>query len=1163
MSQPFSVPIFEPEPEVEGASLSEAWGPLFRTQNTIGAAIADARPGVDRKTEDPLPDEWFDELPDRYRPFISSFNGVTQQDADHWIETTDQEIEDLELISRLSTAEQIAGGLAVALPDAPTLLLGGIGGATTLGGRVAAGVGLGAADAVLTEALLLPTQVTRTNTDRAVSVAASALLGGVLGGGVHAISGRAGDNIAATKVALDRDEDIGPPQAVGGDAFPDSVGAAATDRVTNDDLSLASEQEAILRATPTALAPNVRAAKSSSAAGKSTMYKLLENDFDLVNLDRTDIGPAVETLIKVKTDAFSVKMERALMRGQKISGSSKRKFNEDTGRAMRRGDLDQINQGVTSSAQDLRKEVYDPLLNEAISLGMLPADVKVETAASYFARSWNTEKLVAERDVFIARTTNWAKGELEALEFARQAEGFRGDAAQDINVLRRKQEVIDKARTVDPDIDEDGLASLFQTASAERGKVQSVRDFVTARGGISKADPQANDITPYSRPGFLRANGGLSLDKMREAAAEEGYLPMDSTVADFVDLLSEDIGGGTRAYRPADLDDVANAESIDEAFGELARLGISKEEARGLMETFGPRKSVDARDPQEIDSDAIQTATDIWTQLTGGEAATDATPFQPAVTRGPLKDRTFSAPDEMFEDFLDSNAANVTARHIRTMVAEIELTKAFGRADMQDQIREVETDYRSLLDEATTPAERTRLKKEQDKMVDAIRTSRDILRGTHLAQSHASKLAAAARVLKGYNFVRALGGVVTSAIPDVSKHVMVHGMQAVTGDGFRVLRAALPDLTTKEVRSFVKREAEAAGIAEVLLNTRAMAYADLDNPYQRVGAVERFSEGMTKWGATLSGSNHWNQIMKEWASGLYIQRMNRVMDAGFENASKGDLNYLRTLKIGKADAAEIFDELRAHRTQEGKLFDPNTHLWTNDRARSVFLAAMRQDADSIIVTPGVGTKVQKVGGADLTHFAASLALQFKNFWIASHQRTMMRMAANPDRGRVVSGTIMATALGMFAFYLKTVQANRELPDNLGTWLAEGIDRSGMIPLYMEMNNVAEGVGAPGLYRMLGEMGVVAGSGDGPKRASRFAQRNAAGAALGPSAGVISDVRTIAKDLIDEADPRAKPGEGIQPSTITATRRLTPFANHPGVKEFLSHFLVPELQEAVE
>lgn len=1158
---PFSVQFFEPPTEQEDVGLSDAWGALFRTQNTIGGAIADAR-GGDRKLEDPLPDEWFDDLPERYRPFIGSFNGTTQQDADHWIETTDREIEDLELINRLSLGEQLVGGLGAAIPDAPTLLLGGAARAGSLAAGVARGAGLGIADAVATEALLLPTQVTRTNTDRAVSVAASALLGGVLGGGIHAIGGRAGEEIAKTKAALDRNEDIGPPQAVGGDAFPDSVGAAAAAKITNEDLTLAAEQEAILKATPTALAPNIRAAKSSSAAGKNTIYGLLENDFDIKNLDRTDIGPAAETMIKIAQDGYSVKMTKILQEGRKASGLAHQVFDEAVGRAMRRGDVDGQSQAVTRAAQRLRADVYEPLKNKAIELGLLPEDVSVETAYSYFSRSWNTEKLVADRDVFIARASQWAKGEIESLEYAKQAGAARLDAEDDIETLRRKSEVVDRVRAIDDTVDEEAIKGLLETAAQKPAKVQSLRDYVTDRGGISKADPQANDITAYSRPGFLRANGGMSLDKMREAAAEEGYISHDSTVADFVDLLSEDIGGGARVYRDADLDDVAVAQSTDEAFEELARLGITKADAKKIFEDFKEPEFVDTRSPDEIESDALQTATDIWTKLTGGEEDVDASPFQPAVTRGPLKDRTFSAPDELFEDFLDSNASNVTARHIRTMTAEIELTKKFGRADMRDQIEEVSKDYERLLTEAKTPEDRARLNNEKSKMVDAIRTSRDILRGTHLSQAHASKLARSARVLKGYNFVRALGGVVTSAIPDISKHVMVHGMSAVTDGGFQVLLKALPSLT-KDVSNFVKREAEAAGIEEVILNTRAMAYADLDNPNQRVGAVERFAEGMTKWGATLSGSNHWNQIMKEWAAGLYIQRMNRVMDAGFDNADKGDLSYLRTLKINKAAAAEIFEELKTHRTQEGKLFDPNTHLWTNERARNNFLAAMRQDADSIIVTPGVGFKVQKVGGADLTHPAASLALQFKNFWLASHQRTMMRMAASPDRARVVSGTIMATALGMFAFYLKTVQANRDLPDNLGTWLAEGIDRSGMIPLYMEINNTAEGVGAPGLYRMLGEMGVLAGSEEGPKRASRFAQRNAAGAAFGPSASVISDTRTIAKDLLDEADPRAKAGEGVQPSTISAARRLTPFANHPGVKEFLSHFLVPELQEAVE
>lgn len=96
-------------------------------------------------------------------------------------------------------------------------------------------------------------------------------------------------------------------------------------------------------------------------------------------------------------------------------------------------------------------------------------------------------------------------------------------------------------------------------------KPQSLKDFVTKSGGIWKGDDRGDlKALEYRRPGFLKNSrivrstagdngGGRTLDEMREAAAEAGYLPVNSTVNDFIDLLTEDIRGTRRIYAEADM----------------------------------------------------------------------------------------------------------------------------------------------------------------------------------------------------------------------------------------------------------------------------------------------------------------------------------------------------------------------------------------------------------------------------------------------------------------------------------------------------------------------------------------------------------------------------------------------------------------------------------
>lgn len=112
-------------------------------------------------------------------------------------------------------------------------------------------------------------------------------------------------------------------------------------------------------------------------------------------------------------------------------------------------------------------------------------------------------------------------------------------------------------------------------------------DFVISQGGLNRAD-QAGDLAQLEirRPGFLRRaetietsvgtraiearGGGLLVDTMRGFAAEEGFLPADSTVADFLDLLDQE-ARGNRVYRQRDQFAAAEWAAYDQARADMIR----------------------------------------------------------------------------------------------------------------------------------------------------------------------------------------------------------------------------------------------------------------------------------------------------------------------------------------------------------------------------------------------------------------------------------------------------------------------------------------------------------------------------------------------------------------------------------------------------------------
>ncbi|NQW10977.1 MAG: hypothetical protein HQ481_14000, partial [Alphaproteobacteria bacterium] len=97
--------------------------------------------------------------------------------------------------------------------------------------------------------------------------------------------------------------------------------------------------------------------------------------------------------------------------------------------------------------------------------------------------------------------------------------------------------------------------------------------FIRDQGGIDPSDPMIGDIrTILDAQAFqmLRrptasssgtAVGGKRLDRLREAAEEAGYIPEDSTIADFLDAIRSDAfaqaEGRSRTYAAEDVGDAA------------------------------------------------------------------------------------------------------------------------------------------------------------------------------------------------------------------------------------------------------------------------------------------------------------------------------------------------------------------------------------------------------------------------------------------------------------------------------------------------------------------------------------------------------------------------------------------------------------------------------
>ena len=569
----------------------------------------------------------------------------------------------------------------------------------------------------------------------------------------------------------------------------------------------------------------------------------------------------------------------------------------------------------------------------------------------------------------------------------------------------------------------------------------------------------------------------------------------------------------------------------------------------------------------DIEQEALDIAQGIIAKLTGREAFGDTPLYDIAVPSklGPLKERTFNIPDALIEEFLESDIGFVSTRYTRIMAAETELARRFGKPNMASQKADIQSDYTKLREQAKAneklsaeakEARLQKLNKQEQQDLEDLAILRDRMRGTYLLDQNLSNAGRAARAVKAYNYVRTMGGVTLSSLPDLARPIMVHGLGAVMRDGL------VPLISNLKQFKLSVADARIGGTAgEIINNTRIATWAELDDPYSRFSASERWISNATSIFSRISGLTYWNQFMKDFTGVITQNRILRNAEQaatkGFDSLSAKEQRYMAFVGLGRGDAETVGNAFKqfGSKTEQGfRVAD--TQAWEVDArgAQRMFRAATNKEINSIIVTKGIG---------DTPGFADSplggVLLQFKSFALASHQRVLMRASQDVADApvQVLSGLAFQMSIGAFVYYLKTVEARRELSDNPGKWMAESFDRSGLAAVLMEFNNIAEKMGAPGFYRLAQ---ATFPDRDQSAPASRYVVRNLPSSLAGPTAGALGDLAVVGNAAFSQINAQLGLAEDqdVTAAQINAMRRLTPLTTLPVIRPTLEYLVLPEL-----
>jgi len=399
-----------------------------------------------------------------------------------------------------------------------------------------------------------------------------------------------------------------------------------------------------------------------------------------------------------------------------------------------------------------------------------------------------------------------------------------------------------------------------------------------------------------------------------------------------------------------------------------------------------------------------------------------------------------------------------------------------------------------------------------------------------------------AKAAKDFNYIRFMGGVTLSSLPDLAMGISVAGLRPYLSAWAKMLKAEIlnDDVGRADIAKLIYAAETVLGEERV----RKLYFLD-DNPMQiEQTKAEKGLEWSARKFGKWSGIQYWNAVNKAVAATAIQSRVieiSRKVRAG--TASAFELEMLGQFGIDTEMATLV---ARVHGVVGetgadlfgGDFYHSRVDLWDGPidglRADEVaflkeqYYMAIMQAVNRTIVTPNAG---------DLPLIATSSAIgkllfQFKSFSFAATNSVLISgLQRGLEYGDISQVILLAglSSLGGFVYAGKEYLAGRDplrYENDISKFIVEGMDRGGGLGILSETNAIFEKTFGFGLSQF---------ADSGPL--SRYASRNKIDALMGPTFGTAKDMLTIAGSF-----PKMFTADDMSGYEIDAARRMFAFQN---------------------
>ena len=423
---------------------------------------------------------------------------------------------------------------------------------------------------------------------------------------------------------------------------------------------------------------------------------------------------------------------------------------------------------------------------------------------------------------------------------------------------------------------------------------------------------------------------------------------------------------------------------------------------------------------------------------------------------GSAKIRSLEIGDEQIEDFLERSAILAIRHQTATFAPAIELTRRFGDANLSKQIDTIKADFKILHDAAKTPDEKIAIMRAQKQAVADVEDLRDrLLNVAGASLDPHSWDQRTIRMVKNYLSWTTLGLGAISQMGDMFRPAITEGLDAVNRYGF----GTLIDHSREVILKMSNKERMLCGdAAELASGAHALSMANMGDTFSSRTNLERKASQLTGVYFLMNGMNHATDYTKRWGSVIIQGNFNEAFTTwGKHLLGKGAapdeamMERLRSLSIEGNDALRIHQQIEQHGVQFKSIMMANTEAWTDKGAQELYRNALQRALQRTIITPGAMDRATW-----MTTPMGSLLGMFRTFGLSSAIRTTMVGLQNNDRqfwtgaAVMVGGAIVLNELRSQLFQGKSTMGQ----PYLGV-LADGIDRSGVLGIFMDVNNAME------------------------------------------------------------------------------------------------------------